>query len=109
MSSPVKFLTSLGQVMATMALYNQGHPARERALDDSYQELKDVMAGRDRLKFSFIGGDVVFDRRVVRELKEWDWATRLAGLGIERLEIDPGVTREDYEQFLRDMSRRNCS
>ena len=107
MSSPVKFLTSLGQVMATMALYNQGHPARERALDDSYQELKDVMAGRDRLKFSFIGGDVVFDRRVVRELKEWDWATRLAGLGIERLEIDPGVTREDYEQFLRDTFQRS--
>ena len=107
MSSPVKFLTSLGQVMATMALYNQGHPARERALDDSYQELKDVLAGRDRLKFSFIGGDVVFDRRVVRELKEWDWATRLAGLGIERLEIDPGVTREDFEQFLRDTFQRS--
>ena len=107
MSSPVKFLTSLGQVMATMALYNQGHPARERALDDSYQELKDVLAGRDRLKFSFIGGDVVFDRRVVRELKDWDWATRLAGLGIERLEIDPGVTREDYEQFLRDTFQRS--
>ena len=107
MSSPVKFLTSLGQVMATMALYNQGHPARERALDDSYTELKDVLAGRDRLKFSFIGGDVVFDRRVVRELKEWDWATRLAGLGIERLEIDPAVTREDYEQFLRDTFQRS--
>jgi len=107
MSSPVKFLTSLGQVMATMALYNQGHPARERALDDSYQELQDVLAGRDRLKFSFIGGDVVFDRRVVRELKEWDWATRLAGLGIERLEIDPGVTREDFEQFLRDTFQRS--
>jgi putative nucleotidyltransferase with HDIG domain len=107
MSSPVKFLTSLGQVMATMALYNQGHPARERALDDSYQALKDVLAGRERLKFSFIGGDVVLDRRVVRELKDWDWATRLAGLGIERLEIDPAVTREDYEQFLRDTFQRS--
>ncbi len=107
MSSPVKFLTSLGQVMATMALYNQGHPARERALDDSYQELKDMLAGRDRLKFSFIGGEVVFDRRVVRELKEWDWATRLAGLGVERLEIDASVTRDDYEQFLRDTFQRS--
>ncbi|MEZ4413613.1 MAG: HD domain-containing protein [Gemmatimonadales bacterium] len=107
MSSPVKFLTSLGQVMATMGLYNEGHPARERVLDDSFQELQDILADTEKLKFSFIGGDVVFERRVVRELKEWDWATRLAGLGIERLEIDGTVTRQDYEQFLRDTFQRS--
>ncbi len=107
MSSPVKFLTSLGQVMATMALYDRGHPARERALDDSFQELTDILATTPKLRFSFIGGDVVYERRVVRELKEWDWATRLASLGIERLEIDNTVTRDDYEQFLRDTFQRS--
>ena len=107
MSSPVKFLTSLGQVMATMALYDRGHPARERALDDSFQELTDILASTPKLKFSFIGGDVVYERRVVRELKEWDWATRLATMGIERLEIDTTVTRDDYEQFLRDTFQRS--
>jgi putative nucleotidyltransferase with HDIG domain len=107
MSSPVKFLTSLGQVMATMALYNRGHPARERALDESYQELTDLLGGTTALRFSFIGGDVVYERRVLRELKGWDWATRLADLGIERLEIDPGVTRDDFEQFLRDTFQRS--
>jgi putative nucleotidyltransferase with HDIG domain len=107
MSSPVKFLTSLGQVMATMGLYGPGHPARERALDESFQELRDLLADRAMLKVSFIAGDVVYERRVVRELKEWDWAERLAGLGIERLEIDAGVTRQDYEQFLRDTFQRS--
>lgn len=107
MSSPVQFLTSLGQVMATMGLYNSGHPARERALDDSFEELRGLFDDRQRLKFSFIGGEVVFERRVLRELKEWDWATRLAGLGIERLEIDASVTRDDYEQFLRDTFQRS--
>ena len=107
MKSPVKFLTSLGQVMATMALYNRGHPARERALDDSYQELTDLLADTTALRFSFIAGDVVFERRVLRELKEWDWASRLAALGIERLEIDASVTRDDYEQFLRDTFQRS--
>lgn len=107
MSSPVKFLTSLGQVMATMALYDRGHPARERALDDSFQELTDILAATPKLRFSFIGGDVVYERRVVRELKEWDWAARLAALGIERLEIDTTVTRDDYEQFLRDTFQRS--
>jgi HD-GYP domain-containing protein (c-di-GMP phosphodiesterase class II) len=107
MTSPVKFLTSLGQVMATMALYNRGHPARERALDDSYQELTDLLSDGKMLRFSFIGGDVIFERRVMRELKGWDWATRLADLGIERLEVDPGVTRDDYEQFLRDTFQRS--
>ena len=107
MSSPVQFLTSLGQVMATMGLYNSGHPARERALDDSFEELRGLFDDRQRLKFSFIGGEVVFERRVLRELKEWDWATRLAGLGIERLEIDASVTRDDYQQFLRDTFQRS--
>ena len=107
LNSPVKFLTSLGQVMATMALYNRGHPARERALDDSFQELTDLLADGPALRFSFIGGDVVYDRRVLRELKGWDWAVRLADLGIERLEIDRGVTRDDFEQFLRDTFQRS--
>jgi len=107
MSTPVRFLTSLGQVLATMSLYNEGHPACQRALDDSYQELGDLLGTRPVLKLSFIAGDVVFERRVLRELKEWDWAERLAGLGIERLEIDAGVTREDYERFLRDTFQRS--
>jgi HD-GYP domain-containing protein (c-di-GMP phosphodiesterase class II) len=107
MTSPVKFLTSLGQVMATMALYNHGHPARERALDDSFQELGDLLGVLPKLRFSFVGGDVVFERRVVRELKDWDWATRLAALGIERLEIDSAVTRDDYAEFLRDTFQRS--
>ena len=107
MNSPVKFLTSLGQVMATMALYNRGHPARERALDDSFQELTDLLTDGPALRFSFIGGDVVYDRRVLRELKGWDWALRLADLGIERLEVDRGVTRDDFEQFLRDTFQRS--
>ena len=107
MSSPVKFLTSLGQVMATMALYDRGHPARERALDDSFQELSDILTTMPKLRFSFISGDVVFERRVLRELKEWDWASRLAAMGIERLEVDNTVTRDDYEQFLRDTFQRS--
>jgi putative nucleotidyltransferase with HDIG domain len=106
-SSPVKFLTSLGQVMATMALYDRGHPARERALDDSFQELSDILTTMPKLRFSFISGDVVFERRVLRELKEWDWASRLAAMGIERLEVDNTVTRDDYEQFLRDTFQRS--
>lgn len=103
----MKFLTSLGQVMATMALYGRGHPARERAVDDSFRELTDLLASTPMLRFSFIGGEVVFERRVLRELKEWDWATRFAALGIERLEIEQAVTREDYEQFLRDTFQRS--
>jgi putative nucleotidyltransferase with HDIG domain len=93
--------------MATMALYDRGHPARERALDDSFQELSDILTTMPKLRFSFISGDVVFERRVLRELKEWDWASRLAAMGIERLEVDNTVTRDDYEQFLRDTFQRS--
>jgi hypothetical protein len=33
MSDPIRFLVSFGQAVSTMALYNDGHPARERAVD----------------------------------------------------------------------------
>ena len=37
MSEPIRFLTSLGQVLSAIGLYKVGHPARERALDNAYE------------------------------------------------------------------------
>ncbi|MEE8360879.1 MAG: hypothetical protein V3R71_01930, partial [Gemmatimonadales bacterium] len=106
MSDPVQFLMSMGHVLAAMSLYHKGHPARERALDESYEELRDLVDGEGVRQFTFVDHEVVFHRQVLRDLKEWEWGTRLADVGIERVEIEENVTREGYEEFLRDAYHR---
>jgi len=102
MTDPVQFLISMGHVLAAMSLYQKGHPARERAVDESYEKLHDLVNGEGNRQFTFVNREVVYDRRVIRDLKEWEWGTRLAAVGIERVEFDESVTRDDYEEFLRD-------
>lgn len=106
MSDPVQFLMSMGHVLAAMSLYHKGHPARERAVDESYEELRALVDGEGVRQFTFVDHEVVFHRQVLRDLKEWEWGTRLADVGIERVEIEESVTRDGYEEFLRDAFHR---
>ena len=106
MSDPVRFLLSLGHVMAALSLYDRGHPARERALDESFERLLELVADDDDRQFSFIDGEVVFHREVLRDLRNWEWTPRFAAVGIERVEFDSSVSRDDYEEFLRDAYAR---
>jgi len=99
-SEPARFLTSLAQALSTMTLYADGHPARTRAIDQSFEHLRALQATDSRPQFSFLGYDVVYGNIALRELKEWDWGARLANAGIQRLEFDYDVTRDDYEVFL---------
>ena len=102
MSDPIQFLTSMGHVLAAMSLYEKGHPARERAVDESYEKLRDLVDGEGNRLFTFVDREVVFHRQVLRDLKDWEWGPRLADVGIERIEINESVTRADYDEFLRD-------
>jgi len=90
----------MGQVMATMNLYNEGHPARQRALHQSHESLLGLLEADSECRFSFLSGEVVFGNRVLRELKDWEWSARLSGIGIERLEFVPPVTFSDFERFV---------
>jgi putative nucleotidyltransferase with HDIG domain len=95
-----KFLNSFAQALSTMSLYAQGHPARERVVDSSYEHLR-VLQQKDKApQFSFLGYDVIYGQVALRELKEWDWGQRLANAGIQRLEFTEDVTRDEYEVFL---------
>ncbi len=103
---PVRFLNAFAQALAAMALYRDGHPARERALDVAYQQVQDLQADASRPLFTFLGDEVVFGRLPLRELKAWDWGTRLAQAGIQRLEFEDLVSREDFEGFLEEVLAR---
>lgn len=100
MSTPVRFLTSLAQTLSKMGLYSAGHPSRERAVDESFGHLLRLCEEEAAPRFSFLSSDVIFNSQTIRELRDWEWSARLAGVGIQRLEFSPTVTREEFEDFL---------
>ena len=103
MSAPIRFLNSFAQAIAAMALYRDGHPQRERAIDAAYRDLHDLQVQDPRPLFTFLGDEVIYGKLPIRELREWDWSKRLAAAGIQRLELTDDVTREDFEGFLDDV------
>jgi putative nucleotidyltransferase with HDIG domain len=105
MGDPYRYLTSLGQALAAMALYPGGHPARERAVDASFEQLDELAASEAGPQFSFLDGEVIYRRQVLRELTGWEWGTRLATAGIQRLEFLDGVTREEYGGWLDELQQ----
>ena len=106
MSDPAKFLSTFAQALAAMSLYRDGHPARGRAVDAAYQELRDLQADTARPLFTFLGDEVVYGRLPLRDLKDWDWGRRLAEAGVQRLEFEDQVSRDDFEGFLDEVLAR---
>jgi len=102
----VRFLTSMAQALATMSLYAVGHPVRARAAGASFDTLCDLQGVDPRPSFSFLGSDVVYGQQAMRGLSEWEWATRLANVGVQRLEFADMVERDDYVAFLDDVLAR---
>lgn len=100
MSDPIPFLTTFSQALATFTLYTDAHPARTSAVQASRDMLEAVLAEPGRVQFSFVGGEVVCGNRVLRELKEWEWAGRLESIGIEWLEFIAPIDADDYLAFL---------
>lgn len=106
MAGPVEFLNSLAQTLSALALYPEGHTSRERALDAVFQKLNDLLVSDSLPQFSFLGDEVVYANLPLRELRQWDWSRKLSDLGIQRLQFDSTVTRDDLEQFLDEVLAR---
>ena len=106
MSGPAAFLGAFAHALAAMTLYTPGHPARERAIDDAYRELRDLQVTEAQPLFTFLGEEIVFGRLPLREMKAWDWGRRLAQAGIQRLEFADAVSREEFEGFLDEVLAR---
>lgn len=106
MSEAVRFLNSFAQSLATMSLYSDGHPARERVIDATYEALQRLLETDPRPKFSFLGSDVIHGEIALRELGDWGWGQRLANAGVQRLEFERGTPREEFEGFLEEVLAR---
>lgn len=106
MKEASEFLIGLAQAMAAMTLYAEGHPARERAIDGAYELLLDLQGKLGNPVFTFLGDEIVCGQEPIRDLKSWDWGPRLSRAGIQRLEFEPSVEREDFEEFLEEILAR---
>ncbi len=106
MSDPVRFLNAFAQVLGVMALYPEGHPSRERAVDTAYQEIDDLAAEIKNPSFTFLDDEVVFGREALRELKLWECGRRLVEAGIQRLEFERRVSRDEFDGFLQEIYAR---
>ena len=100
MIEPGRFLTSVAQAISTMSLYKPGHPARERALDAAHTRMQELQQVSPTPQFTFLGEEILMDGRPLRDLRNWDWGSRFAGAGIQRLELLGPVERGDLEVFL---------
>ena len=106
MNDPVRFLNAFAQALAVMTLYPEGHPSRERAVDAAFQELDQLQAADGARAYTFLDDEVVYGKQALRELKSWDWAQRLVGAGIQRLEFDDRVSRDQFNAFLEEILAR---
>jgi len=100
MSAAVEFLLSFTRTLATMSLYGEAHPRRQGAVEQSFECLATLLAENPRPQFSFLMDEVVYGKRAMRELHEWEWSRRLGDAGLQRLEIESGITLEEYAGFL---------
>jgi putative nucleotidyltransferase with HDIG domain len=100
MSDPVRFLNAFAHALGVMTLYPEGHPSRERAVDVAFEELAALAVPG---AFTFLDDEVVFGRERLRELKSWDWGRRLAASGIQRIEVERPVTRDEFGGFLHEV------
>ncbi|HSB53705.1 MAG TPA: HD domain-containing phosphohydrolase [Gemmatimonadales bacterium] len=109
MSDPIRFLTALGQALSATNLYRSGHPAREKALDQAFQQLDALQKLDPAPSFTFLEEEVLYRQQALRDFKAWDWAKRLAKAGVQRVEFDKEVSRDDLSEFLSDVQKRVTS
>lgn len=100
MNPAIPFLISLGQTLATMSLYQPGHPARANARARSLQALDGALRAQSPLHVSFLDDDVIIGRAASPELAGWDWGSKLLQAGVQRLEIDARPTEETFDRLL---------
>lgn len=106
MTDATRFLTSLAQALAKMSLYAEGHPSRAGAAEASHAQLRALQKRDPSPRFSFLGRAVVYNEHPLRELAEWDWAAKLSGAGVQRIEFPEEVAPDEYRAFLEEILQK---
>jgi putative nucleotidyltransferase with HDIG domain len=95
-----RFLASFGRALATLALYDEGHPSLARALDAAWRDLEQLLAVQPRLAYTFLGETVLVGDLPLPDRRGWEWSERLSEAGIQRLQFEAPIDREAFEALL---------
>jgi HD-GYP domain-containing protein (c-di-GMP phosphodiesterase class II) len=100
---PIRFLNAFGKSLAAMALYAPAHPARAKANGAALEIIQKLQQQEKEVKFSFLGEEVIYQNKTLKELRDWEWSDRFTKAGIQRLEFVDEVTKEEFEDFLHEV------
>ena len=103
MNDPIAFLHAFAHVLGLATLYPEGHPSRERAIDAAFEALDGLPVPS---AITVLEDEVVFGRERLRGLRSWDWGPRLVNAGIQRIELERRVSRDEFEGFLQEVLLR---
>lgn len=108
MNPTALFLNTLGQALANQSLYAPGHPMRATARARVHGALTQVLRNCGGVRISFLDGSIIVGTRALPELRGWEWASRLAAAGMQRLEIDalPVPTLADVDVMINELHQR---
>ncbi|MCU0626441.1 MAG: HD domain-containing protein [Gemmatimonadaceae bacterium] len=108
MNETTRFVQLLGQALATMALYDTGHPARAAVVARTHDALVRALATDGPVRLSFLGDTVASGARLLEGIVRWEWGDRLARAGVQRLEADgaPLPTHDDMAALLGELRTR---
>jgi len=106
MNIAARVLLGFSQALSSMRFYADGHPARDRAVLAAFEEMLELLTADPTPRFTFVEGEAVYHRQLLRELKDWEWAARFESVGVQRIEFDGNVTVEDFQRFLDDVLDR---
>ena len=86
-----------------MALYAPQHPARAKSTASALEIIQKLQQAEGEVKFSFLGEEVVYQNKTLKELRDWEWSERFTKAGIQRMEFVDAVSKEDFEGFLHEL------
>src|SRR5215470_5395121 len=92
---PIRFLNAFGKTLAAMALYTPSHPARAKAAGQALEIIQKLQQTDGTVKFSFLGEEVVYQNKTLKELRDWEWAERFTKAGIQRVEFVDVIPKEE--------------
>jgi HD-GYP domain-containing protein (c-di-GMP phosphodiesterase class II) len=100
---PIRFLNAFGKTLAAMALYAPQHPARAKSTAAALEIIQKLQQADGEVKFSFLGEEVVYQNKTLKELRDWDWSERFTRAGIQRLEFVAPIPKEEFDDFLHEV------
>ena len=73
---PIRFLNAFGKSLAAMALYAPSHPARAKSSATALEIIQKLQREEGQVKFSFLGDEVIYQNKTLKELRDWEWSER---------------------------------